>query len=133
MTETTRKTKLLQWIRKVQIGNMLFALGTVGLMALSVVPLSIPTLIICGTVFVFLALVGKYIDECEDDLERLMEYGKHLKSVHKGCANESSCSVDNDSCRSGNLSQQQARNKSGRTGPRASKKQNTRTKDIKTK
>lgn len=133
MTDTTRKTKLLQWIRKAQIGNLLFAAGTVGLMALSVTPLSIPTLIICGTVFVFLALIGKYIDECEDDLERLMEYGKHLKSVHKGCANESSCNTDNDSCRSGNLSQQQARNKSGRTGPRASKKQNTRTKDSKTK
>lgn len=63
----------------IELGNVLFALSTVGLLALGVIDVSIPVLAISAGIFVVVGFFGKYIDEVEDDRERLEKYEEFIK------------------------------------------------------
>ena len=66
-------------IPSIELGNVLFALPTVGLLALGVIDVSIPVLAISAGIFVVVGFFGKYIDEVEDDRERLEKYEEFIK------------------------------------------------------
>ena len=63
----------------IEVGNLLFAASTMGLMLLGVLDVSIPVLAISAGIFVIVGFFGKYIDEVEDDRERLEKYEELIK------------------------------------------------------
>lgn len=76
-----------------EIGNVLVALSTIGLMGVGSLPFSVPVVVIFALTLVVLGVIGKYIDEVHDDHERLILYEKHLKELlHRPAVDEDSSS-----------------------------------------
>lgn len=78
------------WFAHLEIGNLLVALSTTGLMALGVLPLSFELLIVFAILLFIIGVVGRYLDSVQDDVERLIVYEKHLSEGHR-------CNDDPDS------------------------------------
>ena len=82
--------KLCKTIKTVQVGNALTALSFVGFMALGVLEFSLIPFSLFAGLFVILGFLGKYIDEVEDDAERLEKYEQHLKHLEECVESEHS-------------------------------------------
>lgn len=108
------RCSVVSHISKIEIGNLLVALSTTGLMALGVIPLSMSVLISLAVLLVIIGIIGRYLDEIEDDAERLLSYEKHLaEGVACIVPDTSSC----ESLQQQNVVGKDARNKS--TGRKA--------------
>lgn len=75
-----------------EIGNVLIAISFSGLLVLNVLPLSLLPTVILAVLLCLVGIIGKYIDEVEDDKERLSKYEEHLKTLHERDADEGACS-----------------------------------------
>ena len=64
----------------IEIGNVLVAISTTGFMAVGILPMSLTTLIILAIILLILGIVGRYMDEVQDDKERLKIYEESLNS-----------------------------------------------------
>lgn len=62
----------------IEVGNFCVAVSTTGLMALGVVPLSLPVLVCLALALLIVGIVGRYVDAVEDDVERLLKYEEHI-------------------------------------------------------
>lgn len=87
------KSRLEEWFKKqilsdrkcftsylphIEIGNLLIALSTTGMMALGFIPVSLPVLILLSIILFVIGVVGRYLDGIHDDVERLIIYEKSL-------------------------------------------------------
>lgn len=72
------KPSVKGWLASVEIGNLLASLSTTGLMAIGVVPMSLPLLISLAVLLFVIGVIGRYVDSVEDDIERLIKYEEHL-------------------------------------------------------
>ena len=77
---------------KLETGNVLIAISFAGLLVLNVLPLSLFPTIILAVLLCLVGIIGKYIDEVEDDKERLSKYEEHLKTLHRGDTEKCICS-----------------------------------------
>lgn len=62
-----------------EIGNLLVAISTTGLVAIGVIDMPIVLLASSAVVLVLLGIVGRTIDSIKDDKERLEVYANSLK------------------------------------------------------
>lgn len=84
-----RLLSLSKLLTHIEIGNFLVALSTSGLMALGVIPMSLPLLIGLAILFLIIGVIGRYVDAVKDDEQRLMKYEEHLDK-HSGAGGEDS-------------------------------------------
>ena len=66
-------------LTRIEIGNILIAVSTTGLMALGVIEMSLSLLLLFAFILVILGVIGRYVDSIKDDKERLELYAEHLK------------------------------------------------------
>ena len=78
----------------IEVGNFCVAVSTTGLMALGVVPLSLPVLVCLALALLIVGIVGRYVDAVEDDVERLLKYEEHIS---KGVDGSSATTPSSDS------------------------------------
>lgn len=76
-----------------EVGNFCVALSTTGLMAIGVIPMSLPTLIVLALMLLVIGIIGGYIDAVEDDVERLLKYEKYIRE-NPDCRNTGDASSD---------------------------------------
>lgn len=87
--QRAQKSYISSWILKIEIGNLLIALSTTGLMALGVFPMSITLLVTLAIILGVMGVIGRYIDSVEDDIERLIKYEEHLNQNPSCCLPDS--------------------------------------------
>lgn len=98
----TKHTSFKNTFAGLEIGNVLVALSTTCLMGVGSLSFSIPVIVFLAAILVMLGVVGKYIDEVEDDNERMILYEEHLKeflrgkSADEGAASPHPCVIRND-------------------------------------
>lgn len=74
----SNKASISGWFASIEIGNLLASLSTSGMMAIGVIPMSLPFLIGIAILLFIIGVVGRYVDSVEDDMERLVKYEEHL-------------------------------------------------------
>ena len=66
-------------VSTLEIGNLLVAISTTGLVAIGVIDMPIILLVSSAVVLVLLGILGRTIDSIKDDKERLEVYANSLK------------------------------------------------------
>ena len=66
-------------VSTLEVGNLLIAISTTGLVAIGVIDMPIILLASSAVVLVLLGIVGRTIDSIKDDKERLEVYANSLK------------------------------------------------------
>ena len=75
-----------------EIGNLLVAISTTGLVVIGVIDMPIILLVSSAVVLVLLGIVGRTIDSIKDDKERLEVYANSLKwDVSESAVVRNSC------------------------------------------
>ncbi len=80
-------------VSRINIGNLLVAVSTTGMMTLGVLPMSITTIVVFAGLFLVLGVIGRYVDSVEDDMERLMKYEEYLGTT-PSCSLPSVAGID---------------------------------------
>lgn len=85
-------------LTRIEIGNILIAVSTTGLMALGVIEMSLSLLLLFAFILVILGVIGRYVDSIKDDKERLEVYAEHLKksSERRDSVKDSPCGDSGD-------------------------------------
>ena len=79
-------------VSTLEVGNLLIAISTTGLVAIGVIDMPIILLASSAVVLVLLGIVGRTIDSIKDDKERLEVYANSLKGdSSKSAASGDSC------------------------------------------
>ena len=85
-------------VSTLEVGNLLVAISTTGLVAVGVIDMPIVLLVSSAVALVLLGIVGRTIDSIKDDKERLEVYAEHLKksSERRDSLEDSPCGDSGD-------------------------------------